>query len=131
MQISIQDKSIIVATYEGKHNHGFASRDLLKPSSSSTPEVSTIMNNDLPMTNMSNNINIDLCLWNRVTLCDDDKQHKDGGTHIKVQECVTSLLKDPNFIASFAEAVILSINTQNKQVGLNLSLGLPQPHFFK
>jgi len=83
------------------------------------------------MTNMSNNINIDLCLWNRVTLCDDDKQHKDGGTHIKVQECVTSLLKDPNFIASFAEAVILSINTQNKQVGLNLSLGLPQPHFFK
>ncbi|WVZ20975.1 hypothetical protein V8G54_008297 [Vigna mungo] len=129
VQRSIQDKSVVVATYEGKHNHGFPFRDLFKPSSA-TPEAS-IMDNDLPMTNISNDINIDLCLCNRVPTDVTDKQQKDGGSNIKVLEYVNSLLKDPNFIAPLAEAVVLSINSQSEQVGLNLSLGLPQSDLSK
>jgi len=53
----MHDKSILVATYEGKHKHGFACRDLLKLSSS-TPEAS-IVDNDLPMENMSNDMNVE------------------------------------------------------------------------
>ena len=75
MQRSIQDKSILVATYEGKHNHGVF-HDLLKPSSS-IPETSIMINN-LPITNMPNDkdtLNIDLALCNSdqtdIRLCDE------------------------------------------------------------
>ncbi|KAH1124416.1 hypothetical protein GYH30_014237 [Glycine max] len=134
VQRSLQDKSFLVATYEGKHNHGVF-RDLLKPSSS-IPETS-IMDNYLPMTVMPNDkldtMNIDLCLCNRaqtdIRRCDDIKEQNDRGSNSKIEEYVSSPVKDPDFIMPLAEAVVHSLNSQSyKQVGLNLSLGLPEPH---
>ncbi|KAH1252743.1 putative WRKY transcription factor 40 [Glycine max] len=109
VQRSIQDKSILVATYEGKHNHGVF-HDLLKPSSS-IPETSIMINN-LPMTNMPN-----------------DKDTNDRGSKSKIEGYASPLVKDPDFIMPLAEAVVHSLKSQTyKQVGLNLNLGLPEPH---
>ena len=93
MQRSIQDKSILVATYEGKHNHGVF-HDLLKPSSS-IPETSIMINN-LPITSMPNDkdtLNIDLALCNSdqtdIRLCDDVKQQNHRGSKSKIEEYVS------------------------------------------
>ncbi|KAG5045132.1 hypothetical protein JHK86_014538 [Glycine max] len=134
VQRSLQDKSFLVATYEGKHNHGVF-RDLLKPSSSI--QETSIMDNYLPMTVMPNDkldtMNIDLCLCNRaqtdIRRCDDIKEQNDRGSNSKIEEYASSPVKDPDFIMPLAEAVVHSLNSQSyKQVGLNLSLGLPEPH---
>ncbi|TKY74796.1 WRKY transcription factor 40 [Spatholobus suberectus] len=124
VQRSIQDRTILVATYEGKHNHGVF-RDLLKPSSS-TPEGS-IMANNLPVTikpNDKDTMNIDLCLcgWAQTDtrLCEELNQQNDRGSNSKIEEYVSSLVEDPDFTIPLAEA--------SKQLGLNLNLGLPEPH---
>nr|KYP31268.1 hypothetical protein KK1_048545 [Cajanus cajan] len=118
VQRIIQDRFILLATYEGKHNDG-AFHDLLK-SSSCTPEES--------MDAM--NIDLTLCNWaqRETRLCEDVKQQNDRGSHIKIEDYVSCIIKDPDFIIPLAEAVVHSINSQNSQVGLNLNLGLREPH---
>ncbi|KAK7351349.1 hypothetical protein VNO77_10730 [Canavalia gladiata] len=123
VQRSIQDRSILVATYEGNHNHGVF-HDLLKPSSSTPKEA-----NNLPMTIMPNdkdimNIDLALCDWAQtdIRLCEND-----CGNNSKIEECASSLIKDPDFTIPSAEAVVHSTNNENKQLGLNLNLGLPEP----
>lgn len=94
------------------------------------------MINNLPITNMPNDkdtLNIDLALCNSdqtdIRLCDDVKQQNHRGSKSKIEEYVTPLVKDPDFIMPLAEAVVHSLKSQTyKQVGLNLNLGLPEPH---
>ncbi|KAK7410214.1 hypothetical protein VNO78_00823 [Psophocarpus tetragonolobus] len=130
VQRSIKDRSILVATYEGKHNHGVF-RDLLKPSSS------TETSNNLPMTIMPNDkatMNINLCLCNRtqtdIRTGDCATQQNDRSSNSRIKDCVSFLVKDPDFIIPLAEAIVHSIKSQSKQkqVSLNLNLGVLEPH---
>eukprot|EP00256_Glycine_max_P057195 XP_014624934.1 WRKY transcription factor 63 isoform X1 [Glycine max] len=132
VQRCLHDKSILVAIYDGEHSHG-----PLDESSSSTPKGSSpVANNKLPlMTSVPNYIeamNIDLALsgWSQTDRrhCEDVMQqnNNNGGSNIKIEEYVSSLIKDPDFTMSLAEAVARTITGQQKQQDLNLNLELPE-----
>lgn len=87
------------------------------------------MANDLPLTIMSNDkedLNIDHALSTNTKLCEDIMQQCDHNNNIKIEEYVSSLIKDPDFTEALAEAVARSIIDQPKQQDLNLNLGLPE-----
>ncbi|XP_061365281.1 WRKY transcription factor WRKY71-like [Gastrolobium bilobum] len=91
VQRSIHDRSILVATYEGGHNHAVL-HDLLRPSSSSSHKCS-MMANDLPMSILPNhkdkmNIDLALCGWAQTDtrLCEDLKQRSDHDINSKNEE---------------------------------------------
>ncbi|XP_027356908.1 WRKY transcription factor 18-like [Abrus precatorius] len=131
VQRSILDRSILVATYEGTHNHGVFG-ELHQPSSS-TPQ-SSVMANNLPMTIMPKNkdtmnMDLNLCRWAQtdIRLCEDHKQQQNArGNQSKIEENVGSLIKEPDFTIPLAKAVVHSIKNESKQLGLNLNLGLPE-----
>ncbi|MED6170824.1 hypothetical protein PIB30_034818 [Stylosanthes scabra] len=121
VQKCIDDKSILVATYDGEHNHA-AIHDSLIPSSS-TPKGSVANN----ITNNYNNYHY--CKNNDLpfTILENDKNwpHQRGSS--KIEEYASSLIKDPEFTAALAEAVARTITHQsNKEQDLDLNLGLPQ-----
>jgi len=77
-------------------------------------------------------MNIDLALsgWSQTDRrhCEDVMQqnNNNGGSNIKIEEYVSSLIKDPDFTMSLAEAVARTITGQQKQQDLNLNLELPE-----
>ncbi|XP_045823277.1 probable WRKY transcription factor 40 [Trifolium pratense] len=117
VQKCIHDRSIIVATYDGEHNHGVPHQSF-KPSSS-TLNFSSISNNKLPPTlNDKETIN--------TGICEDVMQQFGYGKHIKIEEYASSLIKDSDFTAALAEAVVQNITGQHKRQGLNLDLNLSE-----
>ncbi|XLU21235.1 hypothetical protein S245_057301 [Arachis hypogaea] len=130
VQKCIHDKSILVATYDGEHNHA-AIQDSSMPSSS-TPKGSVANknnnnnsknNNDLPLPILEN-----YKKWSHQTdsirlYCDDVTMQK---SNTKIEEYANSLIKDPEFTAALAEAVARTITGQSKEQDLNLNLGFQQ-----
>lgn len=57
----------------------------------------------------------------------EEVMHQDNyGSNIKVEEYVSSLIKDPEFTMSLAEAVARSITGEIKQQDLDLNLNIPE-----
>lgn len=118
VQKCIHDRSILVATYDGEHNHGVPNESF-KPSSS-TPKGSSISNNKLPTT-----LNDKEATNTRI--CEDVMQKIGYGKHIRIEEYASSLIKDPDFTAVLAEAVAQTFTDQeHKRQGLNLDLNLSE-----
>lgn len=118
VQKCINDRSILVATYDGEHNHGVPNESF-KPSSS-TPKGSSISNNKLPTTLNDKEAT-------NTRLCENVMQQFGYGRHIKIEEYASSLIKDPDFTAALAEAVARTVADQeHKRQGLNLDLNLSE-----
>lgn len=117
VQKCIHDRSILVATYDGEHNHGVPNESF-KPSSS-TPKGSSI-SNKLPTT-LSDKEAIS------TRICENVMQQFGVERHIKIEEYASSLIKDPDFTAALAEAVARTVTDQeHKRQGLDLNLNLSE-----
>ncbi|OIW09294.1 hypothetical protein TanjilG_01265 [Lupinus angustifolius] len=121
VQRSVYDRSIIVATYDGEHNHD---------DESFLPSSSTPKDSFLPLTiiqNYKEALNIDHALSTNKKPCKDIMDYGNNNkNNMKIEEYVSSLMNDPEFTVTIAEAVAHSIIAQPKQQCLNLNLGLPQ-----
>lgn len=120
MQKSLHDKSIIVATYDGEHNHG-VSNDSFKSSSSTLNDSSISTYNKLStILNGKETIN--------TRIRDNVMQQQFGyEKHIMIEEYASSLIKDPDFTAVLAKAVAKTITGQeHMRQGLNLNLNLSE-----
>ncbi|CAI8605978.1 unnamed protein product [Vicia faba] len=104
VQKCLHDKSIIVATYGGEHNHG-VSNEPFKPSSSTLNDREAI----------------------NTRLCEDVMQSFGYEKNVKFEEYVNSLIQDPNFTTVLVKAVAKTIiGQQHKRQGLNLNLNLSE-----
>ncbi|KAI5393682.1 hypothetical protein KIW84_060704 [Lathyrus oleraceus] len=120
VQKSLHDKSIIVATYDGEHNHG-VSNDSFKSSSSTLNDSSISTYNKLStILNGKETIN--------TRIRDNVKQQQFGyEKHIMIEEYASSLIKDPDFTTVLVKAIAKTITGQeHMRQGLNLNLNLSE-----
>lgn len=99
VQRSMEDKSLLVATYEGEHNHGVEG-SLGKSLSS------PVMNNPFQSASVKG-IGIDL----NQSGADVEKSRNSDET--RMEDFVASLAKDPNFTLALAAAVARSMTEQS------------------
>ncbi|KAI6680341.1 hypothetical protein NL676_034222 [Syzygium grande] len=100
VQRSVEDPSLLVATYEGEHNHRCPSQGA-KPATASPP----ISPSSVKPSNHNAILDLVRCGFSNPEK--KAKQETEVGTppQFLVQQMISSLTRDPNFTASLAEAI--------------------------
>ncbi|PPD66369.1 hypothetical protein GOBAR_DD36754 [Gossypium barbadense] len=127
VQRCVKDKSIVVATYEGQHNHDVDSTAAGKSMLASCSSAIFSGTRSIPFPPLDNPfpppITLDLTLSgsdlqnhrNLPSFMHDYSTSNDDGNNKKkkIEDYVASLTKDPNFTLALAAAVARSIKTEH------------------
>ncbi|TYI25654.1 hypothetical protein ES332_A05G064600v1 [Gossypium tomentosum] len=127
VQRCVEDKSIVVATYEGQHNHDVDSTAAGKSMLASCSSAIFSGSRSIPFPPLDNPfpppITLDLTLSgsdlqnhrNLPSFMHDYSTSNDDGNNKKkkIEDYVASLTKDPNFTLALAAAVARSIKTEH------------------
>ncbi|XVE97340.1 hypothetical protein REPUB_Repub03eG0011200 [Reevesia pubescens] len=121
VQRCVEDKSFLRATYEGQHNHAVNSTAGQSLSSTDSPTTSIpypVLNNPFRRPTITLDLNLSASnienIRNPQNVMQDYSKTNDEEDNKRIEDCVASITKDPNFTVALAAAVARSIIEQPK-----------------